>query len=585
MTDPAHNPALSGNTKAESSSSTSAFSYLYGSSTNNDTSQPNPAGRDTIVASFSPHPSTTSRSSYQVTTRSPLLVATPPQVTRALSQSYPFVKAANEVMGLLTWTTKDPWESFILVCGFWAVTLYGDVFLRYGGLLVAVGIVGAVVAVQKRNDADTHPSLDDILENLTTLTTRLNIFLSPLHNMLRFISTSSSATTTATSPMLITFLIRAILISPLWFLLSVYPLRLITTNRIVLITGTLILSWHSRPAKVTRAILWRSRHIRLLSEAITGVNFTLLPSGAPPPLPPRRPASSPAVPTIGSDKKHKHRHHLHRDPERKHKSSSSTTTLSHLIAPTIPTATSISTPLSPASSSPGVKFTFTIYENQRRWLGIGWTSSLFAYERAPWTDEHLQPCPPPDEFTLPETQPGSGVKWRWVDGEDWWVEGADKVGGRESKMRGLKERVGKTVKVGEGEDEGWIYYDNKWRDGRRNMDSWGRYTRRRKWYRNAELVEDDGSDERGGESGSGSGASGSESEEERETPPELPKRRVPTAIEEEELPDYPSSSDDGVGEFHSTTEEVAGKGKGKSREDLSGRGGRPAATLEREGYS
>lgn len=30
----------------------------------------------------------------------------------------------------------------------------------------------------------------------------------------------------------------------------------------------------------------------------------------------------------------------------------------------------------------------------------------------------------------------------------------------------------------------------KWRDGRRGVDGWGKYTRRRKWLRNAELVED-----------------------------------------------------------------------------------------------
>lgn len=30
---------------------------------------------------------------------------------------------------------------------------------------------------------------------------------------------------------------------------------------------------------------------------------------------------------------------------------------------------------------------------------------------------------------------------------------------------------------------------SQWRDGRRGQDGWGRYTRRRKWYRDAELVE------------------------------------------------------------------------------------------------
>lgn len=32
---------------------------------------------------------------------------------------------------------------------------------------------------------------------------------------------------------------------------------------------------------------------------------------------------------------------------------------------------------------------------------------------------------------------------------------------------------------------------SQWRDGKRGADGWGKYTRRRKWYRNAELVEDE----------------------------------------------------------------------------------------------
>ena len=98
-----------------------------------------------------------------------------------------------------------------------------------------------------------------------------------------------------------------------------------------------------------------------------------------------------------------------------------------------------------------------IYENQRRWLGIGWNTSLFAYERAPWTDETLEPCPPPAEFLLPHTPRGSGVKWRWVLGEDWRVDGQDMEGRKPGKKQAVKDKLG-----GSGvEGEGWIYYDNK----------------------------------------------------------------------------------------------------------------------------
>jgi hypothetical protein len=99
---------------------------------------------------------------------------------------------------------------------------------------------------------------------------------------------------------------------------------------------------------------------------------------------------------------------------------------------------------------------------------------MLAYERASWTDEHLNSVPPKDQFELPEVEGGQS-RWRWVQGSEWKIDGAEKDG--------------KTEKGVPKEDAGWIYYDNKWRDGRRGQDGWGRYTRRRKWYRDAELVE------------------------------------------------------------------------------------------------
>lgn len=109
-----------------------------------------------------------------------------------------------------------------------------------------------------------------------------------------------------------------------------------------------------------------------------------------------------------------------------------------------------------------------VFENQRRWIGLGWISYLFPSERASWTDEHLNPSDPKDSFALPEVD-NQSAKWQWVPGSEWRIEGQSKG------------------KVG-ADDGGWIFYDNKWNDGRR-QDGWGRYTRRRKWYRDAELVE------------------------------------------------------------------------------------------------
>jgi len=90
----------------------------------------------------------------------------------------------------------------------------------------------------------------------------------------------------------------------------------------------------------------------------------------------------------------------------------------------------------------------------------------------------LNPAPTKEEFELPDVE-GGGARWRWSDGSQWLVEGAG-----EFEEGGIKAKSD-TNNGG----QGWIYYDNKWKDGRRGQDGWGRYTRRRKWYRDAELVE------------------------------------------------------------------------------------------------
>lgn len=122
-------------------------------------------------------------------------------------------------------------------------------------------------------------------------------------------------------------------------------------------------------------------------------------------------------------------------------------------------------------ASPGVRFTFAIYENQRRWVMLGYTANLLPNERQAWTDEHLNTVPEKEEFPLPDTEFDT-TKWRWVPESEWrvdpsWTEG-----------EGSKAR----------DKEGWTYYDNKWQGGSR-IDDWGKWTRRRRWIRDAELVE------------------------------------------------------------------------------------------------
>lgn len=415
------------------------------------TSDPNPT-----IAGFAPNQNAEAqnrhRASVLIHQKSPLLLATPPQVTRALAYSHPFILPLNHLAGLLSWSTGDPWESFLLVAGFWFAVLYGDVVLRYAGPLVLV--LGLILGMFSRrysplsstswsgdrrkgkhartgsDSGEQRKSLDEILEALQTFTTRCNILLDPFLRLTDFLSTQTTATSATTRPALTTLFIRILIFSPIWFLLTLPPLYILTTKRITLAFGTLLLSWHSRPARVSRTILWRSLTVRSLTSLLTGLNFP-------------QPTSSP--------------------------SKSYTSQLP---------ATKASKAAAAQAPKPGIRFTFTLFENQRRWIGLGWTAQLLAYERQAWTDEHLNPTEEPDRFALPDTDHPT-TRWRWAPGSSWRVEGAKVEGEKSAK------RIGGG---GGGNESGWTYYDSKWRDGRRT-DGWGRYTRRRKWIRDAELVE------------------------------------------------------------------------------------------------
>ncbi|KAK4110917.1 Pex24p-domain-containing protein [Canariomyces notabilis] len=525
-----------------SSSSTLARPATPSRNSSNDAASASilPGAPNPTYASFSPAtlsstaPSSTSaakrRSTILVHQKSPLLLSTPPQITRALAYSHPFLLPLNKLVGLLTWTTGDQWESFLLLAAFWAVVLYGDIVVRVGGpvalvLLLIVGMYGrrfsplsssgwsepglgagdgtAVVnevkgakagrrgknlSVDGTSDKNTkvgnggsgtaapgghirnqgsisevtntrhQKTLDEIVETLKEFTARCNILLEPLLELTDFLSTQRTPTSATTRPALTTLFVRILLCTPFWFLLTLPPLRLITTRRVILIFGTIVLTWHSRVIRVTRAILWRSATIRRLLALVTGLQFEGL----------TKPAQASSTTATGSD-------------ATSIKSKSSSTTVR------TPRESELTKALhrGRGGRGTGVRFTFIIYENQRRWVGLGWTTSLFAYERPAWTDEHNNAVPPRDEFELPEVENGSNMRWQWAEGSRWRVDGVPD----EAVMTG--DGTGEWDYDGPGGRMGWVYYDNKWQNGRRGQDGWGRWTRRRKWYRDAELVEAD----------------------------------------------------------------------------------------------
>lgn len=365
---------------------------------------------------------------------SPLLSTTPPAVTKALSQAYPLVLTTDAVFGLLTWTSDDTWKSVLMVLTWCTVVLYYDFIVGYGAHLLAAAAVAGYVHWKRTVDKaqEDSPTLDAIIHCLSNCTARLNLFISPI-------------TTLSLSPHDVTrLLFTTLFLSPVYMAVAFF---LVTPRIILMLAGLLVLSYHSVYARATRAVLWRSRTVRLVTFYLTGLDF----SGSRRASPIQQPAAAVGISGGGVG--------------------------------------GVQT-----ENGKPVQFTYVLYENQRRWLGIGWTPNLLAYERAAWTDAFLNESSPPDSFELPEDDGiNLGVRWKWLD-KTWRLDltndGALVLNSKNSK---------RTTTANPGKADGWLYFDNTWKNPS-TEDVFSKYTRRRRWVRTAELTninaytgQDDGS--------------------------------------------------------------------------------------------
>lgn len=139
------------------------------------------------------------------------------------------------------------------------------------------------------------------------------------------------------------------------------------------ISGTILLSWRARWAQTMRGLIWRSAHIRW------GLYYLW----------------------------------------------------SHISGEPLPERTvSVQSASQADSSTPinSMRFLITIYENQRWWMGLDWTSALLPAERPSWCSAQQTSLTPPNAFTLPEpavsyVTDGKGARvkriatWHWEEGE------------------------------------------------------------------------------------------------------------------------------------------------------------------------
>lgn len=126
------------------------------------------------------------------------------------------------------------------------------------------------------------------------------------------------------------------------------------------------------------------------------------------------------------------------------------------------------------------RFVVMLYENQRWWLGMGYTQTLYKWERGPWSDLT-------GEMTLEKSDVKLlGKDWKWEG--DWKIQGKQVLrqqadGGQivfidnKHQVKGMSKDIEGTY-----DEEGWQYAHDftKAFCGREEP---GDYVRRRKWIR------------------------------------------------------------------------------------------------------
>ncbi|KAK6454665.1 integral peroxisomal membrane peroxin-domain-containing protein [Scheffersomyces xylosifermentans] len=374
-------------------------------------------------------------SSNEVNTKpqtSPLLSSTPPTVAKALIKAYPYLLIINKLLSVATWTNDDYWINVVIISVYSLVILYFESLIVWFGHIIIVGIITMYAFLNNRivEETNLHPTLDDVVQALTATCIKADMLLNPI--------TSLSLTAYDIKRLLFT----TIFLTPIYLIVT---FLLIKPRVIILISGIFVLTYHSSYSRVTRTIIWKIKLARLLVFYLTGLDFSQAKNSSL-----FAAAFAKVQKNSGLDSK------------------------------------------SSGTNKP-VRFTYVIYENQRRWLGIGWTSNLLSYERTPWTDEFLNESSSIETFKLPNTSDEnnpyessskiSGATWRWVD-KTWRLDSTNDGAITLPNSKRSKTTANPTS------DEGFIYYDNTWKKPSVE-DSYSKYTRRRRWIRTAELVFND----------------------------------------------------------------------------------------------
>lgn len=377
------------------------------------------------------------------TPQSQLLVDNP-ILASALSNIFPYLLFIDNFLEIVTWTNDDPYQNFLLVVCYSIIVLYwSSLKLWVLPLLMAVvfsSVVWSSNSVIYDAKFGERPTVDEVLLTLHNITVRFELFLRPAKH-LRLSKRNNWK-----------MLVGALLATPLHVLLTK---TILPPRRFTWLAGIVFLTYHSPWLFSIRRLLWRSVYVRAIVSFLTGLDIRL---------------------ARNQDELRKKL--AHSTISRTH--TPSATDAEDQLESSVPSSDKVQMTnnftilrkviVSPTQLRQTVRF--DILENERRWLGLGWSKLLLPNERASYCyatlmisspDPHLD-----DDFTFPVFENDLySYLWQWMD--DLW-----KIDTEFNRSR---------------YKTGWVYYDSNW-ETPVYEDGFSKYTRARKWTRRAILLID-----------------------------------------------------------------------------------------------
>lgn len=318
----------------------------------------------------------------------------PPPVISTLYSVYPIIIATNRVLSFITWTSESSYRNFVLIA------LYELLVLHWNHYFTVL-LPSLVVLLFCCSVWFIKQSFTNVLHSNTRSPT-LEEILDSLDNLnlrFAFLMNLNPAPNTSHTPLYRNLLPNLVLLTPFYVFLMK---RYISIDVWIAVVSLYIFTSYSTWSIAARILLWRWKPLRLVLEFLTSKKFPM----------------------------------VDKDLE--------ITLLNLNVKDNVNDTTKI--------------LEFHVVENERRWLGVGWSKAMLLFEsKAPYYSlESHRWIQKLDDFQFPRLSRYRNSAWKWID-PSWSIE------------------------------SDWTYYDSHWKSPC-DKDSISRFTRSRRLKRRCIVV-------------------------------------------------------------------------------------------------